>query len=256
MKPHSLSPLVVPDLICSWDFTQSPDKAFTARGPFPYVLRNFFPATPVQTGAVGAHFGPQHALYCPRAECPALDLRDAVTIVVWLRREVRPENNGCEAVAGMWNEHAQRQYCLFLNLAIHDSAQQVGAHVSTHGGATPGFKYCMDAAIGDTPVPFGQWVCATITYDGREARAYLNGTLDVRSNRNPWPYPGCLHGGEEGAADFTVGAVARPEKVDEHFVPHGSVIANAFRGEIRELAVFARALTETEIAALAGVEAD
>jgi len=148
-------------------------------------------------------------------------------------------------------DNGKRQYCLFLNLGIWNSAEQVCAHVSSIGGATPGYRYCMDAAIGKTPVPFDQWECVGTTFDGTFARAHLNGKPDERGDRNPYRYEGGLFDGGPDGADFTVGAVARPERVDENRVPHGHAIANNFAGLLGGLAVFGRALTEDELAGLA-----
>jgi hypothetical protein len=205
-------------------------------------------------GLYAARFSHESAgsLVIPRAACPALNLhgpKAQVTLIAWIKRApTLPEEKGlCQAVAGMWNEHSKRQYCLFLNLRIHESAEQVGAHVSSVGGATPGFKYCMDAAIGATPVPANVWQCVAITYDGKYARAYLNGRLDARGERNPYRYEGGIFDGGADGADFTVGAVLRPERVDAQFIAHGSTLANRFYGLLGGLAVYHRALSAAEI---------
>jgi hypothetical protein len=151
----------------------------------------------------------------------------------------------------MWNEHGLRQYALFLNLAIHDSAQQVGAHVSNHGGATPGYRYCMDAAIGDTSVPFEKWCCVAMSYHQGEARAWLDGRLDVRLGRNPYSYPGGIFDAGPGGAAFTVGAVRRPDAIDARGNDSGSSVANSFCGVLAGLAVFDRALDAHEMLQLA-----
>jgi hypothetical protein len=197
-------------------------------------------------------------LQIARRDCPALNFsgpRAKLTMVAWVKRRPMPDRAwSCQAVAGMWNEHGKRQYCLFLNLRIHDSGEQVCAHISHVGGPTPGYKYCMDAAIGATPVSFDAWHCVAITYDGQHARAYLDGTLDARGDRNPYHYPHGLFDGGQSGADFTVGAVARPERVemvDGTPVEHGTVQANCYRGLLGGLAVFDRALPGEEIAALA-----
>ncbi len=108
----------------------------------------------------------------------------------------------------------------------------------------------MEAAIGATEVALEKWECIAMSYDGREARAYLDGELDVRGERNPYAYElGIFDGGEEGA-DFTVGAVARPEKVEMvegKAVESGSVQSNLFVGLMGGLAVFDRALSEGEM---------
>ncbi len=176
-------------------------------------------------------------------------------MVAWIKRGRSP-GGGCEAVAGMWNEHGQRQYGLFLNLLIHDSAQQVGAHVSSVGGPTPSHLYCMDAAIGATPVPFDEWQCIAMTYGGGEARSYLNGILDERPGRNPYPYEGGIFDGGAEGANFTVGAVARPQYVDMRDgrpVEVGHVQANLFHGLMGGLAVYDRALEPHEVLAHAAL---
>ncbi|MBC8102706.1 MAG: LamG domain-containing protein [Cytophagales bacterium] len=255
------NPSDIPGLVSFWDFQEAAGQDRVARAGKPYRLREVSgPVERVEDGVFGPYAArftreSEGSLAVPRAECPDLDRHgpDAqVSIVAWIKREPTPpdEQWRCQAVAGMWNEHGLRQYCLFLNLRIHESAEQVGSHISRVGGATPGFKYCMDAAIGASPVPFGVWQCVAITYDGTDARAYLNGRLDERGDRNPYRYEGGIFDGGPGGADFTVGAVARPQWVDEQFVAHGSVVSNRFLGLLGGLAVYDRALSDTELAAV------
>jgi hypothetical protein len=201
-----MTPVEVRGLISFWDFQEEPGQARVARLGDPYRLQEV--GGPVER-ADGGIFGPYAAkftresagsLVIPRAQCPSLNLHGPnarVTLIAWIKRAPTPPREAglCQAVAGMWNEHAKRQYCLFLNLRIHESAEQVGAHISSVGGATPGFKYCMDAAIGATPVPPDTWQCVAITYDGAFARAYLNGRLDRRGDRNPYRYEGGIFDG-------------------------------------------------------------
>jgi hypothetical protein len=248
----------IPGLICFWDFQEKAGHERVARAGKPYRLREVGGAVErVEDGVFGpfaARFTRQSpgSLVVPRADCPSLDLHGSaaqVSLIAWIKRAPTPpgEEGRCQAVAGMWNEHGKRQYCLFLNLRIHDSREQVGAHISSVGGATPGFKYCMDAAIGATVVPPDVWQCVAITYDGVFARAYLNGGLDRRGDRNPYRYSGGIFDGGPAGADFTVGAVLRPEHVDEQFNAHGSVLANRFYGLLGGLAVYRRALSDAEI---------
>jgi hypothetical protein len=251
----------LPGLIAFWDFQEEAGNERVASAGKPYRLRE---VKGTVARADEGFFGPYSARFArnssgslaiPRAACPALNLhgpKAQVTLITWIKRDptVPGEEGLCQAVAGMWNEHGKRQYCLFLNLRIHASAEQVGAHISSIGGATPGFKYCMDAAIGATPVRSGSWQCAAITYDGTFARAYLNGALDHRGDRNPYRYEGGIFDAGPAGADFTVGAVQRPEHVDEHRVPHGSVLANRYLGLLGGLAVYNRALSDAEIATI------
>ncbi len=249
--------LGTPGLVSFWDFQEPAGVPHVAKGPQASPLRE--PAGAVEVvhegvfGQRSLRFGDGPYAMIPRAELGRLNIhgpRAQVSVVTWLKRS-GSDYGGCQAVAGVWNEHARRQYCLFLNLHIWDSAEQVGAHISGIGGATPGYKYCMDAAIGATPVPLQQWVCCAISYDGRHARAYLDGRLDERGDRNPYAYDlGIFDGGPSGG-DFTVGAVTRPDHVDDQFHDVGSVIANRYHGLMGGLAVFDRALPAPEIARLA-----
>lgn len=178
-------------------------------------------------------------LFIPREDSAALNIRGRkaqVTILAWVKRSKKSQVQ-CEAIAGMWNEtEKKRQYCLFLNLRLFDSADQVCGHISGVGGPTPGQKYCIDASIGTTPVHYGEWSFVGFTYDGSNIRSYLNGELDERFERNPYPYPeGIFDGGVQGS-DFTVGAVHRSNEM-----------GNFFTGLISGLAVFNRALSPAEV---------
>jgi len=175
----------------------------------------------------------------PREQCPELNIygKDAkLTVMAWVKRD-RKLGDQCESVAGMWNEeNRKRQYCLFLNLKIHNSEQQVCGHVSSVGGPTPGQRWCMDACIGATPVPFDQWQCIAFTYDGQYACSYLNGKLDSREVFNPYFYDEGICDGGECGSDFTVGAVYRLGEMGNWYV-----------GLLGGVAVFDRVLTEEEM---------
>lgn len=247
----------MPGLLAFWDFQEPAGTPRASRGAAgATLLEANGPVPTAHEGLFGpraASFGAGAFLFVPRDKLGPLNIHGPaaqVSLVAWLKRLPTAET-GCQSVAGIWNEHALRQYCLFLNLRIWDSAEQVCAHISGIGDRTPGHKYCMDAAIGATPVPLNEWHTCAISYDGQHARAYLDGRLDDRGDRNPYHYPlGIFNPGPRGA-DFTVGAVSRPERVDEHFRDHGNVIANRFHGLLGGLAVFNRALSDAEMSALA-----
>jgi len=250
-----VDPLSIAGLICFWNFQEPAGQPRVAQGPHGYALvEQNGPIERVDDGPFdgAARLKPGQFFNIARADCPALDIHGAdaqVSLIVWLRRA--KGGRGCEAVAGMWNEYKRRQYCLFLNLGIWDSSQQVGAHVSSIGGATPGYKYCMDAAIGETKVPFESWQCCAMSYDGTFAKAWLNGRLDERGDRNPYRYEGGLFDPGEHGADFTVGAVSRPNNVDKQQAGVED-IGNQYHGDLAGLAVYNRALTDAEMLALAG----
>jgi hypothetical protein len=187
-------------------------------------------------------FRPPGWLEIPRHRIRSLDIGgvDAeVTVAAWLNRH-HQSGSHCEAIAGLWDEtRDRRQYCLFLNLPIWDSADQVGGHVSETGGPTPPFAWCTEAAIGATPVSHGEWHTAAFTYDGEHVRAYIDGRFDERPQRNPYVHrPGLLDAGPGGSA-FTVGAVHRKGEM-----------GNWFAGLLGGVAVFSRALRADEIRGL------
>jgi hypothetical protein len=256
---------VTSGLAAFWDFqdgtlrSQGPAaiELHAAGTPLAYATEGVFGARSLRFRAEGNLA--TNYLFAPAAEAPALNIGGPgarLTVVAWIKRE-SSNYRGCQFIAGVWNEHHRRQYGMFLNLAIWDSAEQVGAHISGHGGPTPGHPYCMDVAIGATPVPCEAWQCIAISYDGTNARAYLDGVLDTREpqgapGRNPFHYPdGIL----KGDADFTVGAVARPAKVVGDgaggFIETGALIANPFCGLLGGLAVYNRALSDHELRQLA-----
>ena len=145
----------LPSLISAWDFSEPAGSPRRGRGPHACDLLEGGAEVERVAGGVWSPFSARFTsgswLQATPASAPQLDLRDEVTIIAWVWREPK-EGHQCEAVAGRWLETGrQRQYCLFLNLGIHNSSQQAALHVSAIGGPTPGERYCMDAAIGATP---------------------------------------------------------------------------------------------------------
>ena len=116
----------------------------------------------------------------------------------------------------------------------------VCGHLSNVGGPTPGYRYCVDGAMGATAVPWDEWHTVAMAYDGVAGTAWLDGRLDARPGLNPYPMAGGLHDGGPRGSDFTVGAVHRSGEM-----------GNFFRGRIAALAVYRRALTPAEHLALA-----
>ena len=231
----------IPNLICLWTFAG--EKAFVSSGPRRYELQpgngsvNILNDGCLSPDSIDLEEG--QYLFIPRDQCPDLNIhgKDAQVTVLALVKRKRKSYNQCEAIAGMWNETEKlRQYCLFLNLGIKDSGDQVCGHISGVGGPTPGERWCMDASIGTTPVVHDEWTFAAITYDGAWIKSYLDGKLDNRPGLNPYAYrEGIFDGGEDGS-DFTVGAVHRSHEMGNFFV-----------GQLGGLAVFNRALSEREI---------
>jgi len=228
-------------LLCSWSF--SGDKPLLSTGKYAYQLTEGNCAVqlshdPALTGTA-AFIKEGTYYYIPRADCPGLNIKGKnaqVTILAWVKRWQKSHVQ-CEAIAGMWNEtEKKRQYCLFLNLRLFDSADQVCGHISGVGGPTPGQKWCIDASIGKTPVNYSEWTFVGFTYDGASISSYLNGSLDSREKHNPYLYTEGIFDGGANGSDFTVGAVHRLEEMGNYFVGH-----------IALLSVYDKALTEDEI---------
>src|SRR5688572_708521 len=177
--------LTIPDLICCWDFDRV--NPFVSKGTYSYTLvegngRNEITDDGILSDS-SVMINETQYLYIPRNECPALDIhgRDAqVTVLAWVRRQ-RKSYSQCEAIAGMWNETLkQRQYCLFLDIQLYHSADQVCGHISGVGGPTPGEKWCIDVSVGKHKVLYNEWNFVGFSYDGNEIRSYLDGRFDER----------------------------------------------------------------------------
>lgn len=240
--------LSTPGLIAFWDFQEPAGTPRRARGPHALELREHADGRPVargDRGPFGAHsarFDGTGWLSIPRQAVGPLDRHGPqaqVTVLAWLRRAEKARRE-CQAVAGIWDEtHKHRQYCLFLDLTIWDSGHQACGHVSYLGGPTPGYRWCMDAAIGATPIALGGWRFVAFTYNALAARILLDGRVDVREGFNPFSYPHGLHDGGGEGGEFTVGAVHRLESW-----------GNFFHGDLGGLAIVDRGLSADEVAAL------
>lgn len=223
-----------------------------SRGPVALPLREMSgrvasvaPEGGAPFGKLAAKFNGRQWLRCPRAQSGGLNIggpKAQVTVVAWIQRARKPEVQ-CEFIAGMWNEtRARRQYGLFLDLRIGGSGDQVSGHVSALGGPSPGQVWCRSAAIGWSMVDYyPHWHCVGFTYDGKEARAYYNGRFEPREVWNPFMHEGGLFEAGEDGSDFTVGAVDRLGEM-----------GNWFCGLLGGLAVYNRALSEKQMATLAG----
>jgi hypothetical protein len=243
---NDTSPTSIPDCLAFWNFQGDDSRRLTSVTASHYTL---IPHNGAPAFAREGVFGPasldlKDSLFysIPQALCGDLNRskgNSEVTVVAWIKRRQQAVIT-CEAIAGIWNETARyRQYCLFLNIRITGGQDSVSGHVSTIGGPTPGCRYCEDVSVGKTPVPFDEWATVAFSYDCQCARSYLNGSLDAWEDKNPYAYPGRLFAPETGGSDFTVGAVDRSGES-----------GNWYRGLLGGLAVYGRALSDSEIAAL------
>lgn len=191
-------------------------------------------------------------LYIPYEQTGCLNVRsNAVTVlarVKWTRGKIG-------FVAGMWDEYANggmRQYGLFISLPYYNGKNQVCGHISRTGRPTPPFPYSIDYSASAQEVPDGEWSVVAFTYDGNYIRSYFNGVFEARKpelirhtkgfegypnglvqSKNPYYFPNGI--GDNGS-DFTVGAVFVKGKIGNHF-----------KGNISWIAVYDRALSDSEI---------
>ena len=172
-----------------------------------------------------------------------------VTVLALVQRR----SLGHDFIAGLWQEmdcDPRRQYALFVDLPVYGGGDQVVGHVSRSGGASPNLPYSRDYAASARRVRPGEWRIVAFRYDGQHATAFLDGIADPRPHfeevgpplgerlqyaKNPYYFGEGMYLGPP--AEFTVGAVRL-----------SSGIGNAFSGGIARLAVWSRALTDTEIA--------
>ena len=243
-------------LVSYWDFGDR-NEPLVSKGPCRVTLRpgddrqlQFVEASAQEGRAL--HFDGSTYFMIPYAETGALNVRSGqVTVVAWLRK---PQGH-IGFVGGMWNEYengGKRQYGLFVSLPYYNGADQVCGHISRKGGPTPPFPYSIDYSASRQVVPDNDWCMVAFTYDGKYIRSYLDGRCEAREpelidhtkgfagypdglvqSKNPYFYPDGI--GDNGS-DFTVGAVRLARGM-----------GNFFQGDMKGLAVFGRALSESEL---------
>lgn len=254
--------LQTPNLIAFWDFQEKSGQIRVDKSPNRLPLREVGGPIKRITPADGAPFGRfaadlqfQQRFELPRAEMGPLNIHGKqaqVSVIAWIKRRKAWENgkpqHANEAIAGVWREQDHtRQYCLFLNIKTNmkmmpeQTDEKVSGHVSGTGGASPGQPWCYEVSLGATPVPWDEWICVGMTYDGRFIRSYFNGKMDVAPGWNPYEQPDGIFDGGAAGADFVVGHsdVKRPNA------------NNQFVGILGGIAVFDRALTDAEMQKLA-----
>lgn len=259
-EPSSIV-LKTPHLVAFWNFQEEGGNNRVDKGKSHLQLREVGGPVGRIEPVDGAPFGTYAAdlkfpqrFELPRAEMGALNIhgkKAQVTVVAWLKRRKAWEHgkpmHANEAIAGVWREQDhKRQYCLFMNIKSNmqmmpqKTDEKVSGHVSGTGGVSPGQPWCYEVSLGTTPVPWDEWVCVGMTYDGENIRSYFNGKFDAAEGWNPYRQPdGIFDGGPDGA-DFVVGHSDVKRKANNQLV--------AILGGV---AVFDRALTNDEMLALA-----
>ena len=244
--------------IAYWDF--SGDTPFVSKGGIQtHTLVPYGDVKISDDGIIGRqsiYLDGKSYLTIPYAQTGNLNVKTGqVSVVAWVKKDI---GSKIGFVCGMWNEYAdggKRQYGLFVSLPHYNGENQVCGHISKLGGPTPPFPYSIDYSASAQTVPFEEWSCVAFTYDGKYIRSYLDGKFKARPKelinhtkgfqgypdglvqcKNPYYYPDGI--GDNGS-DFTVGAVQLK-----------AGMGNFFKGKIGAIAIFDRALTDTEIDSL------
>lgn len=269
-------PTDISNLITFWDFQEPAGEARVSQGKYNYALQEMNgPIQRVEDGVFGPYsidleWGQWFRI--ERKDAAGLDLHgddQQVTMVAWLKRE---SDRVWQYIGGMWNEGDEkfkgkaggegagapgRQYAMFISGAWQNdhttyersrAEHQPMGYISPYGGATPEHPFAFDYATGGTYLNEGQWYMVAFTFDGEAIKVYVDGKLDENSNFNPFHYDGPIFDGGENGSDFTVAQRRVPTwPTYPDGVPGNKV---GFDGRLGGLAVYDRALTETEISNL------
>jgi len=271
------TPVDLPGLLTFWDFQEPAGSPRVAKGKFNYGLEEMNgPIARVDDGI----FGPYSTdlkwgqwMRVKRAEGPGLNIHGEgreISMVAWVKLE---SNNVWQFIAGVWNEGDRkfmgkasgeghrfpaRQYGMFTSgnsqtdyttYKRTPAKHQTMGYLSPFGGASPDHPFAFDYATGKTRLEQNRWYMIAFTYDKEWIKVYVDGKIDVNENYNPFKYTGPIFDGGPKGADFTIGLRDHP---DWPTYPEGVPTnrSEGFDGRIGGLAVFDRALTAEEIAAL------
>jgi len=284
-EPSSLIQ-TLPGLVAYWDFSEPAGSARESKNTaHRYPLLEVGGDIPRMEGGplsgYSAIMDGKHYFRIPFAQLGKLDIHGKEAQVSMFAVIALSEMTAGVTIAGVWGEgkgayddSGTRQYALLLNMGAYGGARQVNPHISSEGGVSrradgSGLPWCADYAANVTPLPLKQWITIGFTYDATWIRAYYNGVMEIRpsdaakDNRadryftqegpggkprgmNPYyhgrgifRYAPAMHSitKPDGGSDFTVGAC----------YAGGRSVGNPLVGAIAGLAVFDRALSDTEM---------
>ena len=206
-----------------------------------------------------------------------------LSVVAWVRPAASMDNTtkGFGHVAGIWSEPISvRTYVMFCPQSGRGRLDHPGNHIDaevSRTGATmqPACRWSVSYALGATPINSSSWHMLAMTFDGDSIRAFVNGSLDYRPpyRLNPpsslcnetWQNPASIStwtnrsrgrwgpGGAPGApnnrTNFAVGGQRAQPCADG--VKCDSGLGHQWTGYIGGLAVFDRALLDTELVQMA-----
>lgn len=152
---------------------------------------------------------------------PALNPAAGLTIEAWIYSE---STTGPRVIASKWNDSTSDWSYIFKD---HNTSDKLRIELSRD------VHHDLADLSGTTEIATGTWVHAAATFDGATVRLYYNGVEDARLDVGPNQLI------DASLADFLIGAGNGVDGVREYFA-----------GLIDELAVYSRALSSAEIAAI------
>ena len=294
----SSSRIPLDGLVSFWDFQETTGAFIAKLGAGPYALeaqvydnttKEWSPGSVdrVQDAPPGNPFGSQSAriafgqlLVVPETatKAPLLNIHGdnaTLSVVVWMKADSRfvnatgPSTNFGH-LAGIWSEpYEARRYVVFGRNPRGKpcpTCTSLDVEVSRTGTSEPPCRWSISYAVGSANVTFEEWHVVALTFDGKEIRSYVNGTLDVRpphrinppsdpcnetwanpaqvatwSNRSSWG-PGGDPTYPQQVTDFAVGGQKAAED---------KTYGHPWTGLVGGLAVYSRALEPAELAAMA-----
>ncbi|SFH60458.1 LamG domain-containing protein [Planctomicrobium piriforme] len=276
----------MPGLVGFWTFSEEPGQPRKSLStPQQHPLQEVGgPVARAEGGpfsGYSADFDGKHYFRIPYAEIGDLNICGPNAQVSMFAVVKLNEMKRGVTIAGIWSEGkganddtGTRQYAMLLNMPTYGGPRQLTPHISSEGGVSrradgSAFPWCCDYAASKSPVPVGEWVTLGFTYDSKFIRAYYNGVLEERPivpgvdkrddpyfttegpngasrgvnpfyhGRGIFCYDPAKHAKTKpgGGADFTVAA--------RYAV--GDFLGEAMRGKMGGLAVFDRAISDTEM---------
>ena len=146
----------------------------------------------------------------------SLDITDEITLSTWINMASRPARNHWSDV--LWKDDA---YALYLT-GEEDTETVLSAYFVLNTGTIDTWK---DA---DILLPLSSWVHVAVTFDGTDAKGYVNGVYDFTKNK-------------AGTIVTDTGSLTIARSDDQYF-----------EGSVDDARLYNRALSQEEIADLAG----
>lgn len=274
---YALADLLRFDPAAVWRFQEAPngadsvfvdDVAGLRLVPGPNQTGIRVPASLVQFG--DGLFGPHSLRLTTGLETEANvtgRMGNILSVVAWVKTWFEwTQNDTMGVVAGVWDESKPgdpdteaRRLAIFHSLRDAPVAglaapatelspsPTVNCHISVDGSKTPGYNFNYDVAYDGACFRHGyDWVCMTAVYRDGLAWAYTDGvrTPGLRNPYDPLDYHASFPGLYAAEAPFRVGA---------NYLANAGTWGNYAECDIAGVAVFDRALTDAEVAAIARV---